>query len=1366
MSKGRGPTAGLIGDKTRQAFDSIRGTLYQIWRSVYAWLDLEDDALLFLEGAEDFDIIKHDVAIPTQVKETKGSGNITLRSSDVIDAIGHYWRLRASNPSQKLLYRYLTTSEIGTEQGAPFGPSLGGIQLWKQCREGGGEGVEKLRDFLLLEKKCPPELLHFLKTADIDQVRRELILPIDWDVGNLTAPYIRDAIERKLICHGEKYSIPPSDSARVVDRLYTEACTFASQKEDRVLDRAHFLKIFEESTVVRLTRQEIQILRKQESNHNPQFEVRSRLLRTPPPALGSSIKRNELLGQIQRGLEKHNRVILSGSTGMGKTTLATLLVQSSHEEWIWADLRGLDAHGLAGIFLDLGNLLDNAGSQRNLVLDDFGSGQDLGNYESHLGALLYTAEQRGCRVIITAQGGLPSRLALKLNIGVEHKIKIPPVGDLEIEQYLCECNCPSPILAKQWARVIWRNSKGHPQLIHAFTKSLQRKNWPAPDDAAARVSVEEIEEIRLEARRLLQHLPDNAARSLVYRLSLLRVPFRRDHVLGIGEIAPPLEYPGEALDALIGPWIESLSIQYYRISPLIENVAGYVWSADKITELHASIVKAIRTCDSLSTNEVAAILFHAWHGSDKDTLLYFLEALLSSPQEVWNEIGYDILWLMDSSMIAAASPPVDKIDLAISIRHTQFRLAIMFMPKQAALVAGLWDKEVQRPDCLVKYRFAFAVRILTTSHLRYSPKRLVGLISELAAADRIEPFLLESLHIEQPNSWMVNASGSLDPISILARYVPNHCNGKNDVQEFFEALSAVPSNVRQRMLSVFHDIQGEARLLVDSVWMREADNGGTDWQGCLRFLRTITEKALDWGSVELASAAFRGMAIIEHEYLHAPQEGIAILDEARERLGSVNDIEDKRADILLHEERPAEALEIWEKILPLWQPPPYHGDTAPMYACRQAAMAAARCGALNRSVELFLEGYRRGRLLVRRSILAVGFLADAALTQWLSGDFPGALLRFSEVLELLSALPDPMRDAYSYSLHRRLSRAILWIRQSLNVSEAEIKAPEAKPGMCSDPGKAPGYNEKDPLAPLDMHWVMLAQIELTAGVDCIIYDKLFPRLLDSKYPSVRFPALTIFLRHQLRKGTLDSFPKHLLLLRAEMRGMQLLKDSQIPGVVLTPMEINSPQVPWDEIDYSFICDSLISCFIILSSKGLLGIDLLNSWKSQFNEYPGMSVWFDQAMSWCLEQPSHLEQILREKEATITRLLAAFIIGVHNHGTAADVFVAYFFLISNMLPPSPWAHEVGDALAIIMTRSWNAIVVEPALLRTPNLTVPMINSACASDAVGWAKVLAIFLATKEAVSVGGINPDFIQRLRQFALASQPNKAALVQRPVRQ
>jgi len=59
LTKTIGFPAHLSGDPRRQAVPSIHGDVYQAWWSIDAWLRLADaDEVIYLEGSEDFDIVK------------------------------------------------------------------------------------------------------------------------------------------------------------------------------------------------------------------------------------------------------------------------------------------------------------------------------------------------------------------------------------------------------------------------------------------------------------------------------------------------------------------------------------------------------------------------------------------------------------------------------------------------------------------------------------------------------------------------------------------------------------------------------------------------------------------------------------------------------------------------------------------------------------------------------------------------------------------------------------------------------------------------------------------------------------------------------------------------------------------------------------------------------------------------------------------------------------------------------------------------------------------------------------------------------------------------------------------------------------
>lgn len=72
-------------DAKRDATASIKGYVYQIYQSVLSWIQLEENEILVLEGAEDFDIHCGTTVTTTQVKD--GSKNLTLRSKAIPESV-------------------------------------------------------------------------------------------------------------------------------------------------------------------------------------------------------------------------------------------------------------------------------------------------------------------------------------------------------------------------------------------------------------------------------------------------------------------------------------------------------------------------------------------------------------------------------------------------------------------------------------------------------------------------------------------------------------------------------------------------------------------------------------------------------------------------------------------------------------------------------------------------------------------------------------------------------------------------------------------------------------------------------------------------------------------------------------------------------------------------------------------------------------------------------------------------------------------------------------------------------------------------------------------------------------------------------
>lgn len=259
----------------REAHFSIAGYRAQIWRSVLAWVRLREDEILFLEAAEDFDIVRtahinpefelaySATAETVQVKNTRKP--ISLRSDDVIKAIGHAFEHQRRNPNCKVLYRYMTTSGIAVESGAPFGPRLGGIRAWQRAQRTPdarerAKFATSLISFLRTMEKLSEELRYFLDVASATDVLSGLVDKIHWDTEADSVDEVVRKVRDRLVMFGRTVNVDHAASEAVAEVLFERAFLEATKENRRYLTSADFIREFEEKTLVQIPRKYMMML--------------------------------------------------------------------------------------------------------------------------------------------------------------------------------------------------------------------------------------------------------------------------------------------------------------------------------------------------------------------------------------------------------------------------------------------------------------------------------------------------------------------------------------------------------------------------------------------------------------------------------------------------------------------------------------------------------------------------------------------------------------------------------------------------------------------------------------------------------------------------------------------------------------------------------------------------------------------------------------------------------------------------------------------------------------------------------------------------------------------------------------------------
>jgi hypothetical protein len=195
----------LAADPARQAVDTILAYDYQIWHSLLAWINLQKNELLYLEGAEDFDKYNSNGVTVTQIKHS--NRKVTLRSDEIIESINNFWKLKEKNADQNIHLLFLTVAEATRERGQPFGEKIG-LDLWEECKSLKVD-PDPLRRFLIEHRNISCHLRKVLALWTADDFRRELLLPITWATGSPPFSRLQEEVNKALVYHGSDMKLVP-----------------------------------------------------------------------------------------------------------------------------------------------------------------------------------------------------------------------------------------------------------------------------------------------------------------------------------------------------------------------------------------------------------------------------------------------------------------------------------------------------------------------------------------------------------------------------------------------------------------------------------------------------------------------------------------------------------------------------------------------------------------------------------------------------------------------------------------------------------------------------------------------------------------------------------------------------------------------------------------------------------------------------------------------------------------------------------------------------------------------------------------------------------------------------------------------------
>ena len=1320
----------LLHDQSREATSSIRGYVYQVYQSILAWMLLNPEDVLYLEAAEDFDVHEGDNVTTTQVKETEGSGPITLRTPDVVETLNNYWRHRQNNADKNIRMRFLTTSVTTQEKGISFGEVGKGIDYWMSVARDSQLPLSQLQAFLLT-LNLEETFKEYIRGCS-EKEFRTVISAIQWDVGKKPKDGLISDIEERLILFGDRRGIDSLTSQRVLDSLLRSITDILCSSGNRCLTYVQFCESFDRATLEFMPKGEALALRSilaQRITGTPSQGLfpSQPILDRPLPLVRGASRRPLLVERYVTAL-KHNRVlILKGSTGLGKTSLASLVSNKIGGEWSWAGFRDRDPVHIADLLHRLAFEIRMTSAMFQVVLDDLDLGR-VAKFESQLISLVFSIVNTGGLTLITSPSSCPPDLLNKLWLAEECDQEVPYLNDEDIAEIATLHGLKENQELLKWSRAIRLTTHGHPQLVHARIRNLQSKNWPPVEEYESWISGDDLEAERTASRRrLIDQIPDSA-RVLAYRLSLYSGRFSRDSAISLSQLPPPVALAGEAFDLLIGPWLEKLGEDAFRVSPLLQNQGGKVLSAVETKVVHEAIALEIMRKQALVPSDVGTILTHALAASSEQALVYLSQGIMFAKPEALQAIGDEVFWfpalaLEPGQHVFRQNPVVELL-----LRLAQFRVAAA--SKQSDKANAIIDRtnELLNEENDEQLRVNNAVMaystFLSTIEIPIPPQKTVKMLSHLIDATQNDKKLqaIEQNFIEK-SKFRSSLLNGLSSAQSLFTFEIARISGLNHLKDLLVALNNLDDVKRSSLLIPLETVEAtDAELLINTAWWRDASNGALDVDMALSVLRFAVKSAQLWQAIKLERASYVAMAVVADEYGKNPQAALSILDEAECILGRDDArLVNQRAKILMKISREFEALPLFEKALA--------SNTLPLveqkFSARNAGIAAARTGDW-----LVAERFFRNGSLVKSQTkdmvrMSIGLLADAAFAIWKQGREVEALSLYAEVVKKLETIPinDVLGNRH---LHAVIGHSLLWLSHAENAAQYNIAEP--LPGVCSNQEPHEGFKDQD-IKGIASTWGMLGSLDtkLATGLNLAQVAKercagKIPLLMeiDQRYSSYVALFKNVNVASAIRIFV-EMYESLECKAPMEIEALDGGSTTEIPHL---------PSTFWATSGWrQNLLQRLLSVAVSATCYEPTSLLPIDSWLTDLglNDIKGLEL--DRFFN-------ILSGKLKPDDENLTEVVTWHIYRLREQSLSPQELFVSHFKILNYLTQGEWGNYTGDVFAKLVCRNWYKVTENQKFaLHSPTYYVPLLRDKCEDKTLqGYSKVASVLEAAASATGV--------------------------------
>jgi hypothetical protein len=1326
-----------LDEVARQACDALLGYSYQLYHTALAWLALGPDEMLHVEVAEDFAISDDGKLTLNQVKRTAAA--LTIRSAAVAALLSGVWNFQIANPGRSVVAALITTSKIGKEKGLAFPGKVSGLAYWRIAARDQSD-VAPLRK-ALRSLELHADLKAFLKDGTDAQIRERLLRPIQWLDSSRSQDEIERDLEERLVYYGAALGVPAEASKNMLGTLLTALLKCVKKPAaERYVTAADLLSLFQKSTYQLLPPGFLKGLGLPAQGATvADVDQASRDVATipPPPRAAPRLK---LVERLEKLLVAHGALWLHGSSGLGKTTLALFLAKAQGSLWTFADLRDLAPSALRSLLARLADGFKASGA-RGLILDDLPPEPDNATLLAIARLARAVAIQDAVLIITSSKPPSPT-LGGRLGLDERIVLRTPYLTQEDVADVIVKAGGD----AKTWAKIVFLFcGGGHPQLVDARIVGLQQRGWPKAEllrDITPLKSVpNELEAERQAVRtRLLQDAPP-AATELLLRLSLLFGNFDRAMALVAAQTPPPLQQPGLVFDSLVGPWIERLGPDRFRLSPLLKDSGEASLAAPAVQAIRIAVMESLIVQNPFPADQLLPVFLISYPLRHRKGLRWFAGALIgaSTRRKTFKRLAeaVSVFSLADRGEGELLLP--DDVRLSTMLRYAQLRVAVATEDYERAAIIldrALFEVGQLPPEGQASGKALIYATAIPEAKIALPPRRWLDMLLEFVAMPNIQPLMKKELVAGDNYSGLPDKATSDEFLFIIRA---SAVKSIDQLSELFDALEASGQEVRDKYLGAASRIAQSIGHIVASAWLAEVKRPQFLPDAAADTLHRLSETAARWRNPDLGVELLCAEAVIRDEYQHNREGALKVLQEAQ--LAYPNDyrISRQRQKVYYRNGEHDKALQEFEGFQARF---PNDRAVDRTYAMREAGRSAAEVGDLDKAQLFFGEAWESARLCGESmGPMVAGLSADCAVLAFQAGKTDDALALMLRALTEADAFSGEksLRERYVKLIH---IGAILWMRGQ--AADWPVERQALVYGMCSDPNPQDLFKSR-PLPQPQFVWYQLAELEAEISRGKLALTALRARGLGLLPMETMLTSRLI--EAALRELDVERFVAALKVYpRAVAVGVANLKAWGGGDMFNQPVGTIAPvgDGEWAG-EFEISAKNAVLAFALVCACRARN-DVLTLFKVTTEQLPGLGPLL-QPIFTTLGDPT-------EREDDIHFIIPSLISRIRNQEAfdARDAFMATVYILQ-FLEGSVLSETTALSVVTFFESQWRDIVANRTFsMRDPSINGPNILAACRKGLTAMARLANLALASEAAVS-RKLSPELRERFTRLA-----NKAA--------